>query len=59
MTSQILLHFFGFLKKYGLEKEVKVNIESGHAFLAGHSFEHEIALANALDIFGSNKCLTM
>jgi xylose isomerase len=44
---------FGFLKQYGLEKEVKVNIEQGHAILAGHSFEHELALANALGIFGS------
>jgi xylose isomerase len=24
---------------------VKVNIEQGHAILAGHSFEHELALA--------------
>ena len=44
---------FGFLKQYGLENEVKVNIEVGHAFLAGHSFEHEIALATALGVFGS------
>lgn len=44
---------YGFLKKYGLENEVKVNIEQGHAILAGHSFEHELALANALGIFGS------
>jgi xylose isomerase len=44
---------YGFLRRYGLEKEVKVNIEQGHAFLAGHSFEHELALANALGIFGS------
>ena len=44
---------YGFLKKYGLENEVKVNIETGHAFLAKHSFEHEIALANVLGIFGS------
>ena len=39
---------FGFLKKYGLENEVKLNIEQGHAILAGHSFEHEIATAAAL-----------
>ncbi len=32
---------------------MKVNIEQGHAILAGHSFEHELALANALGIFGS------
>ena len=44
---------YGFLKKYGLENEVQVNIEQGHAILAGHSFEHELALANALGIFGS------
>jgi len=44
---------YGFLKRHGLEKEVVVNIEQGHAILAGHSFEHEIALANALGIFGS------
>ena len=44
---------YGFLKRYGLEKEVKVNIEQNHALLAGHSFEHEIALAHALGIFGS------
>ncbi|MXN66947.1 xylose isomerase [Stappia sp. GBMRC 2046] len=44
---------YGFLKRYGLENEVKVNIEVGHAVLAGHSFEHEVALATALGIFGS------
>jgi xylose isomerase len=44
---------YGFLKRYGLENEVKLNIEQGHALLAGHSFEHELALATALGIFGS------
>ncbi|MCE5974111.1 xylose isomerase [Sinirhodobacter sp. WL0062] len=44
---------YGFLKRFGLENEVKVNIEQGHAILAGHSFEHEIALAASLGIFGS------
>ena len=44
---------FGFLQKYGLEKEVKLNLEQGHAILAGHSFEHEIATAVALGVFGS------
>jgi xylose isomerase len=44
---------FGFLKAHGLEKEIKVNIEANHALLAGHTFEHEIALAQALGIFGS------
>ena len=37
----------------GLQKDVKVNIEQNHAVLAGHTFEHEIALASALGIFGS------
>ena len=40
-------------QRYGLEREVKLNIEANHATLAGHSFEHEIALAAALGIFGS------
>jgi xylose isomerase len=44
---------FSFLKANGLEKEVKVNIEQNHAILAGHTFEHEIALAAAFGIFGS------
>ncbi len=44
---------YGFLKRFGLEAEVKVNIEQGHAILAGHSFEHEIATATSLGIFGS------
>lgn len=44
---------YGFLKRYGLENEIKVNIEQGHAILAGHSFEHELATASALGIFGS------
>ena len=44
---------YGFLRRFGLENEVKVNIEQGHAILAGHSFEHEIALATSLGIFGS------
>ncbi|MDB6176275.1 xylose isomerase [Paracoccus sp. Z330] len=44
---------YGFLKRYGLENEVKLNIEQGHAILAGHSFEHELAMANALGLFGS------
>lgn len=44
---------YGFLKRHGLEKEVKVNIEQGHAVLAGHTFEHELATATALGIFGS------
>ncbi|WP_299405367.1 xylose isomerase [uncultured Roseobacter sp.] len=44
---------YGFLKEFGLEGEVQMNIEQGHAILAGHSFEHELAMAAALGIFGS------
>ena len=44
---------FGFLKEFGLEHEVQMNIEQGHAILAGHSFEHELALASSLGILGS------
>ena len=44
---------YSFLRRFNLENEVKVNIEANHALLAGHTFEHEIALAAALGIFGS------
>ena len=44
---------YGFLQKYGLENEVKLNLEQGHAILAGHSFEHEVATAAALGVLGS------
>ncbi len=44
---------FGFLEEFGLEKEVCVNLEANHATLAGHSFQHEVATAIALGVFGS------
>jgi xylose isomerase len=44
---------YGFLQRYDLLKDVKLNIEQNHAILAGHSFQHEIALAQALGVFGS------
>jgi len=44
---------YGFLQRFGLEDEVKVNIEQGHAILAGHSFEHELAMARELGVLGS------
>ncbi|MAF61002.1 MAG: xylose isomerase [Blastomonas sp.] len=44
---------YAFLKRFGLENEVKVNIEANHATLSGHTFEHEIAMARALGILGS------
>jgi xylose isomerase len=44
---------FAFLQRYGLTKEIKVNIEVNHATLAGLDFEHEVAAARAFGIFGS------
>jgi xylose isomerase len=44
---------YGFLQKYGLENEIKVNIEVNHATLAGHDFHHEVATAVNNGIFGS------
>jgi len=44
---------FAFLQKYGLQNEIKLNIEANHATLAGHAFEHELAYAAANGILGS------
>jgi xylose isomerase len=44
---------YSLIASLGAQKDVKVNIEQNHAILAGHTFEHEIALASALGIFGS------
>ena len=44
---------YGFLKQFGLENEIKVNIEANHASLAGHTFQHEGATAFALGMLGS------
>tara|TARA_Y100000590_G_scaffold461125_1_gene622015 strand:- start:10003 stop:11316 length:1314 start_codon:yes stop_codon:yes gene_type:complete len=41
------------LRKAGLEKEIKLNIEVNHATLSGHNFEHEIAYAICNDALGS------
>ncbi len=43
----------GFLERYDLLDEYRVNIEVNHATLAGHSFHHEVAYAMANGIFGS------
>ncbi len=43
----------GFLKAHGLEKDFKVNIEVNHATLAGHTFEHELAVAVDNNMLGS------
>lgn len=44
---------YGFLKKHGLEGEVRLNLEANHALLAGHTFEHDIATAVDLGVLGS------
>ena len=43
----------GFLKAHGLNKDFKVNIEVNHATLAGHTFEHELAVAVDNGMLGS------
>ncbi len=43
----------GFLVKYDLVDEYRLNLEGNHATLAGHSFHHEVAYAVANGIFGS------
>jgi xylose isomerase len=42
-----------FLRTYGLEKHFKFNIETNHATLAGHTFQHEIEVAAAQKMLGS------
>ena len=42
-----------FLHKYELLQDFKINIEANHATLAGHSFEHELALARIHGVLGS------
>ncbi len=42
-----------FLRAYGLEKSVKMNIETNHATLAGHSVEHELDYAGSQGFLGS------
>lgn len=42
-----------FIRHYGLENDFKLNLESNHATLAGHTFEHEIAVARSYDLLGS------
>jgi xylose isomerase len=42
-----------FLRTYGLEKELKLNVETNHATLAGHTMMHELALAASQGLLGS------
>lgn len=43
----------GFLHKYGLENDFKLNIEANHATLANHSFAHELRMAADAGMLGS------
>ena len=43
----------GFLKQHCLDKDFKLNIEVNHATLAGHTFEHELAVAVDNGMLGS------
>jgi len=42
-----------FLRKYGLDKDFKMNVEANHATLAQHTFQHELRVARINDAFGS------
>jgi len=42
-----------FLRAYGLEKHVKMNIETNHATLAGHEMQHELEYAGMQGYLGS------
>ena len=44
---------YAFLQKFGLENEIKLNLETNHATLAGHTMQHEIAYAVANGLLGS------
>ena len=43
-----------FLRAYGLADHVKMNIETNHATLAGHSVEHELEYAGSQGFLGSS-----
>ena len=42
-----------FLRKYGLDKDFKMNVEANHATLAMHTFQHELRVASVNGMFGS------
>lgn len=43
----------GFIREFGLEDDFKINLETNHATLAGHTMEHEIEVAGAAGMLGS------
>src|SRR3954462_7868993 len=42
-----------FLREYGLKEHLKLNLETNHATLAGHTMQHELEVAAAADALGS------
>ncbi|WDI42965.1 xylose isomerase [Bremerella sp. P1] len=42
-----------FLKSYGLDDHFKMNLETNHATLAGHTMQHELEYCGMNDILGS------
>ncbi len=42
-----------FIRTYGLEDHIKLNIETNHATLAGHTMEHELEYAGSQGFLGS------
>jgi xylose isomerase len=44
---------YGFLQKYDLLNDFKLNIEVNHATLAGHTFQHELQVAADCGLLGS------
>ncbi|MBR0159279.1 MAG: xylose isomerase [Clostridia bacterium] len=43
----------GFLRKYGLDGDFKLNIEANHATLAGHTFQHDLRVSAINGMLGS------
>lgn len=43
----------GFLRRYGLDGDFKLNIEANHATLAAHTFEHELRMCAIDGMLGS------
>lgn len=44
---------WGFLQEYDLHRDFKLNLETNHATLAGHSMQHELQFARAKGVLGS------
>ena len=42
-----------FLREYGLKDHLKLNLETNHATLAGHTMQHELEVAGSADALGS------